>query len=159
MTSAVPLYLEPLVGWRVWHVQERRGEPRLLSWTHTGVWPAGRRMEAECRCRIRTHRAPVARHRCGIYALRRRADAEGLMRELFALAPPGTSRLATALGRVSLWGRVMEGEEGWRAEYAYPYDLEVYGASDGVCQALADAYTVDVRSGEPSAQLLRSIAA
>jgi hypothetical protein len=38
-------------------------------------------------------------------------------------APPGA--IHYALGRVSLWGSVIECERGWRASYAYPAALYV----------------------------------
>jgi hypothetical protein len=38
-------------------------------------------------------------------------------------APPGTIQFA--VGRVSLWGVVIECERGWRALYAYPARLYV----------------------------------
>lgn len=51
-----------------------------------------------------------------------------------------------ALGRVSLWGRVFENTDGWRAQFAYPYELFVLGGGGGTVRALRDAYAVDVLS-------------
>jgi hypothetical protein len=51
-----------------------------------------------------------------------------------------------ALGRVSLWGRVFENTDGWRAQFAYPYELFVLGGDDGTVRALRDTYAVDVLS-------------
>ena len=49
-----------------------------------------------------------------------------------------------ALGRVSLWGRVIENVDGWRAQFAYPYDLLLVGGDPAAARALARRYAVDV---------------
>jgi len=95
--------------------------------------------------RCRRHDAPRADHRCGVYAFRTRAAAEDLLRRC---AP---ARLAgcrpVALGAVSLWGRVIPHREGWRAQFAYPYELFVLGGDDEVAFGLRDRYAVDVIRG------------
>jgi hypothetical protein len=50
------------------------------------------------------------------------------------------------LGRVSLWGRVFENTHGWRAQYAYPYELFVLGGDAATVRGLRDTYAVDVLS-------------
>jgi hypothetical protein len=140
----------PIIGWRVWHVDDGPAGARLLSWSHPAEWPARERMEASCtpghaslRCR-RRHAAPEPGHACGLYALHSRERAEALMDGLFALVPAGCNHRAVALGRVSLWGRVIENTGGWRAQYGYPYDLHVYRGGDDICRRLRDEYAVDV---------------
>jgi hypothetical protein len=60
---------------------------------------------------------------CGIYALKSRA----------AIVCSPYAREADAVGAVSLWGKIVPGEDGYRAQYAYPlliftdYDLDDYG--------------------------------
>jgi hypothetical protein len=60
---------------------------------------------------------------CGIYALRSRAA--------IACSPYGAD--AVAVGAVSLWGKIIPGKDGFRAQYAYPLviytdlELEDYG--------------------------------
>ena len=83
--------------------------------------------------------APAAGHRCGIYAVRSRELAERLLADVRLPAPR-----PLALGRVSLWGRVIENTDGWRAQFAHPYELFVLGGGRGTVRALRDAYTVDV---------------
>ena len=141
--------IEPILGWRVWHVDARKGAARLRSWSHADAWPAGRRMEAACRTRLGLrrrsshHDAPRAGHNCGVYAFRERADAEALLRDLLPVGPE-VGRLPAAIGRVSLWGRVIENSGGWRAEFAYPYDLLLFGGDASLAAELRGRYAVDV---------------
>lgn len=122
---------EPLVGWRLWHVDGAR----LRSWTRGTEWPARTRLDARCR----RHAAPHLGHRCGVYALRRRELADRLLTSL-----PGQPARPVAIGRVSLWGRAVENVDGWRAEFAYPYDLELIGGDERVATTLRSRYAVDV---------------
>jgi len=109
-------------------------------------------MEASCRSilslalRSRSHSALRKGHKCGIYALRNRAAAEALLHELGEVAPR-FNRLPAALRRVSLWGRVIENTGGWRAQFAYPYDLTLFGADESLTADLRRHYAVDVALG------------
>jgi hypothetical protein len=146
--SAPETSIEPILGWRVWHVDPRPDRARLLSWTQSDDWPYGRRMEASCRplgvrWPRRRHEAPCPGHRCGIYALRERAAAEALLRQLEQVGP-GAGRFPSAVGRVSMWGRVIENSGGWRAQFAYPYDLVLYGGDEALATDLRGRYAVDV---------------
>jgi hypothetical protein len=47
-----------------------------------------------------------------------------------------------------LWGRVVEHELGWRAQYAYPYALTVHGPPE-VARAIRALYAVEVEEAEP----------
>lgn len=134
----IETYAEPLRGWRVWHVREGR----LLSWSQSGEWPAERRMEARCRRLLRRvcDAAPATGHTCGIYAVRTREAAEKLLHELPPLPGP------VAVGQVSLWGRVVENVGGWRAQYAYPYELFLLRGDDATVRSLRSRYAVDVWS-------------
>jgi hypothetical protein len=146
VSSETPLYVEPVLGWRAWHVEHEDDGPHLASWVKGGQWPAGDRLEARCRSfGLRgSHRHPAPRrdHGCGIYALRRKARAEALVSELFENA--GGVHAPVALGRVSLWGRVIENTDGWRGQYAYPYDLTLFGGTEELRRRLAATYAVDV---------------
>jgi hypothetical protein len=145
--SEPEISIEPILGWRIWHVDPRPGRPGLRSWSQTADWPAGRRLEAGCRSLLglgwRGHGAPRPGHRCGIYAFRERRDAEVLLRRL---GPVGRAagRLPAAIGQVSLWGRVIENTGGWRAQFAYPYDLVLVGGDESLAAELRRRYAVDV---------------
>ena len=146
------LSTEPIVGWRLWHVRLHVDEYRLESFTwHHVSWPPRGRLEASCAL----HRAaPVGDHECGIYAFRTRALAEDLLRRYTGIRqyygreyrelPPVRHGRPIALGSVSLWGRILVRERGFRAQYAYPYELFLIGGDDDIARKLRDRYAVDV---------------
>jgi hypothetical protein len=129
--TAVPDYVEPVEAWRVWAVVEVGGLPRLRSVYHEVRWSPGTACAAACMSRRRPlrrlwrrsrsdHGAPVADCTCGIYAS---ADLPTVARYL---EPPlAASEVCRVLGRVALWGKVVECEHGWRAGFAYPTRLYV----------------------------------
>lgn len=84
---------------------------KLLS-LNREQWTPGRPLVSWCRVTSRTsspHKSPVDDCWCGIYA----AKDTGHLRR-FHYDQIGI------VGEVSLWGRVVEHELGWRGEYAYP---------------------------------------
>src|SRR4051794_41949202 len=90
-------------------------------------------MEARCRSILSlalpawSHTAPRKGHCCGIYALREREPAEAMLHEI-GEAGPEYNRLPAALGRVSLWGRVVENTGGWRGQVAHPHHIPLFRA-------------------------------
>jgi hypothetical protein len=81
------------------------------------VWEPRRELVAECE---HGHVAPELACGCGIYAAR---EPEEALR--YALGRDEPHVVGRVLGLVALWGRVVEGEHGWRAQRAYPYELEL----------------------------------
>jgi hypothetical protein len=145
--------IEPLVGWRLWQVRQHGDGHRLESFTwHHVAWPARERMAA--RCPSHGDAAPVRGHECGIYAFRTRELAEDLLRRYTGVRqcygrdchelPPPAPRRPMALGRVSLWGRVFARERGFRAQFAYPYELFLIGGDENIAGELRRLYAVDV---------------
>jgi hypothetical protein len=143
---------DPILGWRLWHVRLHGDEHRLESFTwHHVSWPPMRRFEATCT--FHRDAAPAGDHECGIYAFRTRALAEDLLRRYTGVRhsygreyrelPPRQGR-PIALGSVSLWGRILAREKGFRAQYAYPYELFLIGGDDRIASELRDRYAVDV---------------
>jgi hypothetical protein len=114
------------VGWRGWFVVEHGGALHLSSPVYETLWLP--RQETLARCRSRreawswsAHAAPAEDCDCGLYAARSPADAAALLSERrWARA---CHALQAVLGRVLLWGSVVECEQGWRAERAYPAAL------------------------------------
>src|SRR5262249_60225892 len=67
------------------------------------------------------HGAPVSRCSCGIYAT---SDPELAAESLYLYSEVHQPHVVyRAVGLVSLWGSVVEGECGWRASRAYPKRL------------------------------------
>ena len=118
-----PDYAEALIGWRVWCVAETASGLRLASVIHDHVWESGVTV-ATCRER---HQAPAIDCCCGIYATREPAPALPYLR---GRNDPGT--VARVLGRVLLWGTVVEHEHGWRASHAEPFELWLPPELDGL---------------------------
>jgi hypothetical protein len=117
------LEIEPVVGWRVWDLSEGADGPVLWpTRTNADPWPRGAPLEARCTAsrlvvgRIARHEAPDPDCRCGVYAGDTLAFVE---RSRPAWPPP------TVIGRVSLWGRTIAHEHGWRARWAYPERLRL----------------------------------
>jgi hypothetical protein len=154
--SSDAVSIEPILGWRVWHIDRRRGSEALLSWSQRDEWPIGRRMEATCKpgllpgFRRGCGEAPRRGHSCGIYAVRRREDAEKLLGRIGRIGS-SVGRLPVAIGRASLWGRVIENTDGWRAQFAYPYELFVLGGDARLARELRARYAVDVTLVSPVA--------
>lgn len=137
----VPDKIAPELGWRVWLVVEHEGDRLAL---HSAVqalveWPVRKELVAECRRRPVTlltistpHDAPDEQcgtdggHGCGIYGS---ATLEGCSGYLNGSYSPervrGRRVVHRVYGRVSLWGKVLEADRGWRAQRAYPHDLWV----------------------------------
>ncbi|HEX6230493.1 MAG TPA: hypothetical protein VF029_02140 [Actinomycetota bacterium] len=107
--------VEPILGWRTWALSGSSGggDLRLLPiGRHGAPWPPRTPAEADCR-RRRAHGEPPAPDcRCGLHA----THLPGPLRQ---------ARDPAVLGRVALWGRVIEHERGYRARYAYPQRLRL----------------------------------
>ena len=124
-----PDYADALIGWRVWCVVRRDGALRLASVIADELWPLEGELVARCRAHEipgsvvlldghPLHPAPASDCTCGIYAAREPATIWTYLR---GRDEPDT--VARVLGRVLLWGRAVEHEDGWRAERAYPLDF------------------------------------
>jgi hypothetical protein len=121
--NEAPDYCGPVVAWRLWYAVESAGETHLSSVYHAAQWPVREPLEAVCgRRRLpfrEKHAAPTTRCTCGIYAALPTAAGEYF---LTVVPQPATP---VVVGCVSLWGRVVECERGWRASHAYPERLFV----------------------------------
>src|SRR5581483_81393 len=141
--------------WRIWRVidvgtLQGRNELRLAAAGRNGLpplWPPLRPMAAVCSKFDSRHEAPWPDHDCGVYALRTRRLAEEVLEAMVA-GSNGDGAEAWAIGRVSLWGRVVECERGWRGQYAYPYELTLLADDEALARRLAGVYAVEVGIGE-----------
>lgn len=133
---------EPIIAYRAWKV-ERDGLLKPIGWTtNVSAWKPLEPEHAVCKSNSRTadeaeHKAPQKDCRCGLYAFKQIED-------LIQIA--ASPRLV--LGRVAIWGRIVELEKGYRAEYAYPQVLYTGGqypyASRWAVERAARRYGVDV---------------
>lgn len=151
--AEAPDFAEAIESWRIWHVTPCEGGYSLTSVVKSTLWPAGRPLEAAClrpppllrRRRGPGHPAPEQRCECGIYAARL-----GRLGRYLAESPVGAA-VGRVVGRVSLWGTVVECERGYRASHAYPLHLyvplDVAGRRGPAAEEIADgllAYGVPV---------------
>lgn len=105
---------EPILAWRSWTLTGRRdGDGLLLRPVTAGSRPWRPREVAHATCRLAwSHEAPNLDCSCGLHAAR---ELEALRR----------TRCPAVLGRVALWGRVIEHEHGYRARFGYPQRLRL----------------------------------
>src|SRR5690348_794831 len=115
-----PDYISPVIAWRVWQVAKGgiaslNGQP----------WLPGEALAASCAApalvgpllrgaypRHGADEVPALKCSCGVYAAR----SVGFLRRM-EYARYGIK------GEVYLWGKVVEHENGWRAQFAYPKSL------------------------------------
>ena len=123
----IPDFVEPLVGWRAWKVRPRSPAadtcPVFRSVILDTPWAPRRQISAEHSFDLgaRCHGLLGPECSCGIYAFKDPLEA------LIYLTRVRDRLLGmsaeVALGTVSLWGRVVECERGYKAEYAYPHHI------------------------------------
>jgi hypothetical protein len=130
-TGPIPDYAEPVEAWRVWRVAMREGRVVLQSLFVGAVWEPVVPFVASCtgghrsrwapwRKEPNDHPAPELDCRCGIYGVQSVAAARSYLE-----TPPLLCRDDRVIGRVALWGAVVEATSGWRASHAYPIELFV----------------------------------
>jgi hypothetical protein len=149
VTQPEPTPLEPVaapyVGFRHWHVVGDRlcsvgRHPLVGVRCPSGSGPTGRvewpiRQLAALPCADGP--APAFDCSCGIYATHKLHDPGSAWRS-------GPQYARHVVGAVALWGRVVEHEWGYRAQYARPVSLlEGFGV-----ETVADAYGIPVLSAE-----------
>ena len=138
--TLVPDYCEPITAWRGWGNPHLKG--RLVS-SYRTIWEPHQRLEAKHRkspISLETVACPgcpcdswdALHYGCGIYGIKTRELFEAVIRN--GMEP-------SVIGQVYLWGRVIEHERGYRAQYAYPKCL-VWTEERGLGQQLADVYGI-----------------
>jgi hypothetical protein len=132
----VPDAIEPAIGYRVWLVKDKR----LYSFAHSHImWEPGKPFEAIC---LREHDVPSVGCSCGTYAAAtfNRLFDMGYTRSngVFAVSEDKI----TIAGQVNLWGGIIPGQLGWRAQFAYPRKLLVPYSRWKIAKAIAAEYGV-----------------
>src|SRR6266487_278606 len=111
----IPLSIEPVLGWRVWHLVRQNEQLQLHALSHPDTWTPQEATPARC-SRTSHEGAPVESCTCGYYAA-------SSMENLAASGVFG--RGVGVVGAIAMWGRVIEHARGARSEYAYPARLRL----------------------------------
>lgn len=133
----VPDAIEPAIGYRVWLVRK----DRLYSLNHGSLWEPMQVFVATCG-RGSDHDVPDPKCSCGTYAaatFNRLFDMGYTKSE--GLFSAGSDEVTIA-GQIKLWGGIVPGTVGWRAQFAYPHKLLVPYSRWQVAKKLADIYGV-----------------
>jgi hypothetical protein len=145
---------EPISGWRCWFVLPHEGLLRPI-YRRGLAWPPGRAQEAICP--DEPHEAPADGCKCGLYAV----CHPMLLGEIhWDTAPPkNIPKLPGVLvvGQVAQWGKVIQHERGWRAQYAYPTHLYVFTDEAAIAERLRARYKVPVAWGADAERLRRML--
>lgn len=114
LTDAIERSAEPVVAWRSWALTGRKDGTRLLLRPvagHAHPWRPREIATATCKRSV-FHEAPVLDCTCGLHA----SHTFDILRR---------TKNPAVLGRVALWGRVVEHELGYRARFGYPQRLRL----------------------------------
>jgi hypothetical protein len=111
---SVEVSSEPVLAWRTWALTGARDARHLL------LRPVAKRsrtwrplQSVEARCRVSAwHTAPDVGCTCGLHG----THGLDVLRR---------TRNPAVLGRVALWGRIVEHDLGFRAQFAYPQRLRL----------------------------------
>lgn len=127
----VPDMVQVITGWRGWRLKDGL----LAGLGVKEVWPARKALRAVCKNgEGENHLAPYWDCQCGIWAFK---DIDRLVAAIgYKYAD------VKVIGSVSLWGRVIETENGYRAQYGYPSELWLLNES---IEELGLIYDVPVR--------------
>lgn len=111
--SKIPDYVNPLVGYRNWAYSNGFLSSPIAT---NVIWEPNKRMECGCRNSSREwHKSPSSDCSCGLYAVKE-LDSN--------LTIPFLLNLSRHIfGEVYLWGKIIEHDLGYRAQYAYPKRL------------------------------------
>lgn len=139
----IPDYAEALTGYRCWNVFTNG---LMVGQSYAEPWPMYQPFVGRCGFTKSQHHvvnghwvpAPVWHCGCGVHALKDLAVAEQrLIEEMAAMSGGWYSQyvydyhppIGRVWGSVKLWGRIIEHDIGYRAEYAYPGELHCQDAA------------------------------
>lgn len=135
----MPDYVQVITAWRAWKVVYQDGEWRLKALGAEHVWKPKEFVQAECKTghasAAPSHPAPAMDCNCGVWAFKELDNLVAAIGNVYGQIK--------VLGQVSLWGRVIETENGYRAEKAYPSELWLLDSS---LEELGLIYDVPVRN-------------
>lgn len=146
--GAVPDFLEPLVGWRAWKVcaplSSTGSYPTLSSVILDTPWTPRREVSAEHNFDLGEKCIGLVGENCscGVYAFRGSADALAYLVKVRDMLL-GMS-MEVAIGQVSLWGKVVECERGFKAQFAYPRHIYLPASFSRFMPTVQSAFGVEV---------------
>jgi hypothetical protein len=137
-------------GWRAWVIDRtkpRFGLPvKMSSVSHGYEWTPRRKAEAECGMCSQPGQegVPGVGCSCGFYSAK---SLKHLMRMGYHLYHDiDEAKQFKVVGQVACWGKVIEGTQGWRTQYAYPTYLMVpFEMGFDWSRLLKDSYGCKVR--------------
>lgn len=128
-------------GWRIWRVSPT-GQLQSLFYT-ADAWVPLEASSANCARPKSTHKAPFETCACGVYALRSLTQLDVWKTAL-------SSSTHVVVGKVALWGKIIEHEHGFRSQFAYPAALLLpFQIAQGTLPGLL-SYGVPLRDFDPS---------
>jgi len=138
----IPDQIEVDIGWRAWGIdKDATTNPILKSINHPADWTPREPMQAVCS--KEDHEVPTSSCSCGLYTARTLPHLLSLPNK-YHRYDVESSGLFGVIGKVAVWGEVLECSQGWRSSLGYPSELylpfEAYHLADG----LKDAYGVPV---------------
>jgi hypothetical protein len=131
----VPDAIEPAVGYRVWRVDNNR----IVSFNHHSVWTPYEPFIATCAAHPEP---PDEKCSCGTYAA-------ATFNRLYDMGYTGHGGLFSGrpddiliAGTVNLWGNIIPGTHGWRAQFAYPKKFLIPYSNARIAKDIAAEYGV-----------------
>jgi hypothetical protein len=152
-------------GWRAWRVHRDPPAfgtaPKLHSATWSYYWTPRVKARAECHKTDGAH-VPGENCSCGFYA----AKTLDHLRDMGYQTYDENGEFVSVVGQMALWGKVIEGSQGWRAEFAYPATLFMPFEAWRLAKPLEKAYGVPVHllnlldpEAQPDIYVLREVGA
>jgi hypothetical protein len=150
---AVPDSTEPVEGWRTWAVKAdlKPNEAPLLKSViyRDAYWTPRQVMEGVCErstgrangVQRKGHEVPFETCMCGLYAAKTREHLLSLSYHSY----DERSGLFQVIGPVAMWGKVIEGTQGWRSTFGYPKAIYVPYEAWHLAKPITAAYGVPVR--------------
>lgn len=140
----VPDVVGEIIGWRAWKIEGTPQFPQLHSATWASHWKPWTWTVAECNGSLtcsRSHdgRCPGEDCRCGMYAAASRVQLVDLGYNDFH-----TLSSKVVIGQVGLAGKVIPGDQGWRAEKARVVKLYVPHLFGELVEPLRRIYRCEV---------------
>ena len=111
LSKPMPDHIATLTAYRAWRVLGDMLSP--LGGT-VSPWEKKKAVGATC-LRAASHKAPVRDCECGYWSFK--------SMDLLQKALPQYANSVAVVGSVEIWGRVIECENGFRSEFAYPKEL------------------------------------